>query len=420
MLRMFRRAATLAAVCLIMAGLVFPQTLCTFMGKVIGTDGKPMQGAVIKIERKDIRGNWKTKTNKKGEWLYSGMPFPGTFKVTCEVDDKVMDAMDNVKSALGDPVTVDFDLFKGAQRAKQLAAAADSGTLTKEQEREMTREQKDALEKNLKERQASMAKNKALSDAFNAGMTSLNAGAAVAAQLVNDLRTATTEEQKAALQKAALENSSKNYSAAVEGFNKAGELSPKEFAVWANMATAYEGLAKTKTGPDADAALGKAGEAYVKALEIKPDDAGVHNNYGLLLVKLKKLDDAKSEIVKAATLDPTGAGKYYFNLGAIMVNTGQNDAALDAFQKAVAADPNYANAWYYIGNVLSNKLTMDKDGKAVAPAGMQEALEKYLTLQPTGQFAEAAKGLLTAVNATIETKYVNPDAKKATTKKKKQ
>jgi Tfp pilus assembly protein PilF len=384
---MFRRAATLAAVCLIMAGLAFPQTLCTFMGKVIGTDGKPMQGAVIKIERKDIRGNWKTKTNKKGEWLYSGMPFPGTFKVSCEIDDKVVDAMDNVKSALGDPVTVDFDLFKGAERAKALAKAADSGTLTKEQEREMTGEQKAALEKNLKERQASMAKNKALQDSFNTGMTALNA---------------------------------KDFPASVETFNKAAELAPKEFAVFANMATAYEGLAKTKTGPDADAALGKAGEAYVKALEIKPDDAGVHNNYGLLLVKLKKLDEAKAEIVKAATLDPAGAGKYYFNLGAIMVNTGQNDAALDAFQKAVAADPNYANAWYYIGNVLSGKMTMDKDGKPVPPEGMVDALNKYLALQPTGQFADAAKGLLSVVATQIQTKYDNPDAKKATTKKKKQ
>lgn len=385
MLRMLRRAATLAAICLIMAGLAFPQSLCTFMGKVVGTDGKPMQGAVIKIERKDIKGNWKTKTNKKGEWLYSGMPFPGTFKVTCEVEERVLDSMDNVRSQLGEPVTLDFDLFKGAQRAKELAKAADSGTLTKEQEHEMTAEQKAALEKSLKERQASMAKNKALQDSFNTGMTALNA---------------------------------KDYPASVEALNKASELAPKEFAVWANLATAHEGLAKTKTGAEADPELAKAGEAYAKALEIKPDDAGVHNNYGLLYVKMKKLDEAKSEIVKAATLDPAGAGKYYFNLGAIMVNTGQNDAALDAFQKAVAADPNYANAWYYIGNVLSNKLTMDKDGKALAPPGMQEALEKYLALQPTGQFADAAKGLLSAVTTTIETKYVNPDAKKATKKKK--
>jgi Tfp pilus assembly protein PilF len=385
MLRMLRRAATLAAVCLIMAVMAFPQTLCTFTGKVVGPDGKPLPGAEIKIERKDIKGNWKTKTNKKGEWLYSGMPFPGTFKVTVEVEGKVADTMDNVKSALGEPVTIDFDLFKNAQRSKALEAAADSGTLTKEQAREMSPEQKAALEKSMKDRQASMAKNKALQDAFNTGMTALNA---------------------------------KDYPAAVEGLNKAGELSPKEFAVWANMATAYEGLAKTKTGDEANAALGKAGEAYAKALELKPEDAGVHNNYGLLLVKSKKIDEAKAEIVKAATLDPPGAGKYYFNLGAIMVNSGQNDAALDAFQKAVAADPNYANAWYYIGNVLSGKMTMDKDGKPVPPEGMVAALEKYLALQPTGQFADAAKGLLSVVSTQIQTKYVNPDAPKTTKKKK--
>jgi len=369
-----------------MAGLAFSQTLCTFAGKVIGTDGQPMKDAVIKIERKDIRGNWKTKTNKKGEWLYAGMPVPGVFKVSCEVDGKLADAMDNVKSQLGEPVIIDFDLFKGAQRAKELARAADAGQLTKEQERQMSPEQKAALEKQLKDRQASMAKNKALQDSFNTGMTALTA---------------------------------KDYPAAVEGLTKASELAPKEFAVWANMATAYEGLAKTKTGDEANAALAKAGESYAKALEIKPEDAGVHNNYGLLMVKQKKLDEAKAEIVKAASLDPVDAGKYYFNLGAIMVNTGQNDAALDAFQKSVAADPNYANAWYYIGNVLSGKMTMDKDGKPIPPAGMVDALNKYLELQPTGQFADAAKGLLSVVNTTIDTKYVNPDAKKAPAKKKK-
>jgi len=386
MLRMLRRAATLAAVCLVMAVLAFPQTLCTFTGRVIGPDGKPLKDAVIKIERKDIKGNWHTKTNKKGEWLYSGMPFPGTFKVTCEVEGRLADMMDNVKSALGEPVEVDFDLAKNAERNKALEAAAENGQLSKEQAREMSPEQRAALEKSMKERQASMAKNKALQESFNAGMTALTA---------------------------------KDFATAVESLNKASEIAPKEFAVWANMATAYEGLAKTKTGDEATAALGKAGEAYTKALELKPEDAGVHNNYGLLLVKAKKLDEAKAEIVKAATLDPPGAGKYYFNLGAIMVNSGQNDAALDAFKKAVEADPNYANAWYYIGNVLSGKMSMDKDGKPVPPAGMQEALEKYLALQPTGQFADAAKGLLTAINATIETKYVNPDAKKAPAKKKK-
>ena len=145
---------------------------------------------------------------------------------------------------------------------------------------------------------------------------------------------------------------------------------------------------------------------------MKPDDGGVHNNYGLLLVKMKKIDQAKAELAKAAEIEPASAGKYYFNLGAVMVNNQQNDAALEAFQKAVAADPKYAPAWYYIGNVLSNKMTMDKDGKPDPPPGMQDALEKYLSLDPNGPYADAAKGLLSVISTSIQTTYQNPDARR--------
>jgi len=39
---------------------------------------------------------------------------------------------------------------------------------------------------------------------------------------------------------------------------------------------------------------------------------------------------------------------------------------------------------------------------------MKEALEKYLTLDPNGQFAEAAKGMLQMIGGKLETKYENP------------
>jgi tetratricopeptide (TPR) repeat protein len=377
----------LSVFCMLVAGLCFSQTLCTLHGSVTGPDGKPVKDAVIKIERKDIRGNWNTKTNKKGEWIYAGMPYPGSFKVTLEIGGRVADAMDNVRSQLGDPVEVNFDMKKNADRQAALARAAETGTLSKEQEREMSPEQKAALEKSLKERQAAMAKNKALQEAFNTGMTALNA---------------------------------KDYKGAVAGFTKASELDPNQYAVWSNMASAYDGLSKVTTGAEQEAAYAKAVETYNKSIQMKPDDAGVHNNYALMLVRMKKVDEAKAELDKAAQFDPAGAGKYYYNLGAVMVNTGQNDAALGAFQKAVAAQPNYANAWYYLGNVLSGKMTMDKDGKPIPPEGMQSALEKYLQLEPNGQFAESAKALLSAIGTTIETNYQNPDAKKAPAKKKKQ
>jgi hypothetical protein len=54
----------------------------------------------------------------------------------------------------------------------------------------------------------------------------------------------------------------------------------------------------------------------------------------------------------------------------------------------------------------------------VAPEGMKDALDKYLELDPMGQFADAAKGMLQMIGATIQTNYQNPDAKKAAPKKK--
>jgi Tfp pilus assembly protein PilF len=384
MLGMVKRAVLLAAASLLFAGLSFGQ-MGTFTGKVVGPDGKPLQGAVIKIERTDIKGNWQTKSNRRGEWIYSGMPVPGQFRISCEVDGRVADVINGVRSQMGDPVPIHFDLHKIAQKQAAMQKAAQSGQITEEMARDMSPEEKAALEKQMKERSAQLAKNKALNDAFNMAMAALQ---------------------------------TKDFQVSVDNFNKAAEMDPKQYAVWANMAAAYEGLANTKAGAERDDALTKACDAYTKALALKPDDAGIHNNYGLALAKLRKLDEAKAELAKAAQLDPPGAGKYYFNLGAVMVNTGQGDAAVEAFKQAVTADPNYADAWYYMGNVLSGKMSMDKDGKPIPPEGMKDALEKYLALRPDGPHAEAAKGLLSVITTTIETTYTNPDAKKAGKRKK--
>ncbi len=379
MLRRLRSAALLASACLLLAGPGFSQAISTIRGKITGTDGQPLKGAVIVITRKDMKGVYQTKSDKKGEYIHAGIPYPGTYKVECMVDGKVMDAMDNVRSVFSDQVELNFDLKKNMERSQALARATESGQLTKEQERSMSADQKAALEKNVKDRAASLAKNKALQDAYNAGMTALDA---------------------------------KDYQTAVDSFNKASALDPKQLAVWNRLAVAYENLAKTKTGADADAVMVKASDTYLKCIELKPEDGGIHNNYGLLLVKMKKIDEAKAELAKAAALEPAEAGKYYFNLGAVLVNSMQYDAAVDAFKKAVAANPKYAPAWYQIGIALAAKLTYDKDGKPIPPEGMKEALEKYLELDPNGQYAQSAKDMLTEINKSVQTTYQNPDAKK--------
>lgn len=361
-------------------------------GKVIGADGKPVgkDAALILITRTDIKGNYKVKTNKKGEYFHAGLPL-GTYDVSCEIDGKVVDNIKGVRMRLGDPVPVEFNLAKIAAQQQAMQKAAETGTVTKEMERDMTPEQKAALEKQAKERSEAMKKNKELNDAFNGGMEAMK---------TND------------------------FQAAVTSFEKAATLDANQHVIFGQLADAYGSLAKTKTGAEKDAANAKALENFQKAIALKPDDAAYFNNYGLALARAGKFPEAQENLNKAATLDPAGAGRYFYNLGALLVNAGQNEPAGIAFKKAIEADPNYADAHYQMGIYLTGKAQVDsKTGKMTFPEGTQQSFEKYLALKPDGQFAASAKGMIETMGGTVQTTYTNPDAKKAapapTPKKKK-
>src|SRR5580700_7832249 len=217
----------------------FAQTTTSLEGDVKGEDGQPLKGALVKIDREDIKGHYQVKTDKKGHYFHAGLPI-GTYKITLEVEGKDVDFVDKVRTTLGDPVVNNFDEHANAQKRQAMTQAADSGTLTKDQERGLTAEQKAALEKQTKERAQALAKNKGLNDAFNAGMQAMTA---------------------------------KQYDVAVQQFSKASEMDPNQNVVWAQLADAYVGLAGTKTGAEHDDAMNKGLDAFQKALTLKPDDA---------------------------------------------------------------------------------------------------------------------------------------------------
>jgi tetratricopeptide (TPR) repeat protein len=383
----FRNLVVAAAATFFLALAAFAQ-ISAMEGDVKGPDGKPLQGAVIKIVRTDIKGSYTVKTDKKGHYFYNGLPL-GVYNVTVEVGGKEADGVNGVRTRLGDPVAVPFDLEKkaneGAAKNAAIQQAASSGApISKEVERSMTKEQKEAMDKAIKERETSMKKNKELNDAFNAGLTALQA---------------------------------KQYDVAVASLTKASELDPKQVAVWAQLADAHVGMASTKTGPEFDAEMAKGLEAYGKAIELNPNDGATHNNYALALAKAKKFDEMKVELNKAAQLDPTKAGQYYYNLGALMVNAGQNEAAVDAFKKAIEADPKHADSYYQLGVGLVSKASLGADGKVTPVPGTIEAFQKYLELAPNGQFAEGAKGMLATFDTKIDTSYKNPNAPQQKKKK---
>src|ERR1035438_6403507 len=146
----FRNLVVAAAGACLLALTSFAQ-ITAIEGDVIGEDGNPAANAAVKIVRTDIKGNYPCKTNKKGRFFYNGLP-PGTYTVSVEIDGQEMDVVRGVGTRLGDPVPVNFDLRKvAAQKAamsKQLSAAGASGAgLTKEQERSMSKEDREKFEK---------------------------------------------------------------------------------------------------------------------------------------------------------------------------------------------------------------------------------------------------------------------------------
>jgi tetratricopeptide (TPR) repeat protein len=377
MLAQLRRLLLLTGAVLLFACALVAQ-VTTLEGSVKDEKGQPLKGAVIKLERTDIKGHYQVKSDKKGHWFYTGLPL-GTYNISCEVDGQVVDNVSNVKSKYGDSTTVDFDA--GRMKKQQAAAqqAAQTGQLTDDQTRGMSAQQKAALEKQVKERSESMKKNKALNDEFNAGKTAMEA---------------------------------KDYATDEQHFQKAGELDPSQIAVWSSLGDTEYALAKTQPATQNKATYDKAAEAYKKALAIKPDDAALYNQLGNVYGASGRVPEATEALTKAAQLDPQMAAKAYYNLGANLVNTGKSDDAATFFKKAIDADPNYADAHYQYGITLMAKAQVDASGKITPPDGTAEQFQKYLELKPDGPFAQSSKDMLTQLGAKVDTIYKAPGTKK--------
>src|ERR1700761_1021685 len=127
MFAQLRRSLLFPGFLLLLAGTAWAQTT-TMEGDVKGQDGQPLKGAVILLDRTDIKGHYQVKSDKKGHWLYTGLPF-GKYDISCTVNGQLMDKVTNVQSKYGDSTVVDFDLQKTAaahaaqQQAAQQAAA---------------------------------------------------------------------------------------------------------------------------------------------------------------------------------------------------------------------------------------------------------------------------------------------------------
>jgi tetratricopeptide (TPR) repeat protein len=353
---------------------VFAQASGTVKGVAKDNQGNPIADAIVVWTNMDNGQKYQLKTNKRGEYFSLGLT-PGKYLATLykNADDlKAGKELDHVK---GFPVqleenTLDFDLKKDTENA------AKGQGLTPEQLKQM------------QEQQAKAAKEtntvKSLNEKLNAAKTSADAG---------------------------------DFDTAIASLNEATQMDATRDLLWFKLGDYYRMSATKQTdAAEKQKRLASAVESYQKAIDLKKSAtndkdpnaaknlAAYYNNLAEAYAKSNKMDDAVKTYELAAQADPTSAAQYYFNTGAVLTNAGKVDDAIKAFDKVISIDPNRADAYYWKGVNLIGKATLQGD-KMVAPQGTAEAFQKYLELQPSGTYADAAKQMLTSIGSSVETTF---------------
>lgn len=368
---MVKRNLIVVLLVMLVAGLCVPPVFAQATGTVKGVckdvNGQPITDGVVTFTSTETGRKYQLKTNKKGEYFSLGIA-PGKYNIALTRNGQEVFHFNNVSVTLDEDKNVfDFDLQKEQQNA------AKGQGLTPEQIKQQ-QEQKAKVEKeNLN--------IKALNDKLAASRAAMQAG---------------------------------NYDQAVQQMTEASQLDPNRDLIWYTLGEAYAGQAKTTAKTDRAAAKDvylKAIDAYQKAIAIKPV-ADYYNNLAQAQAAVGQTDDAIKSYQTASQLDPTRAGMFLFNIGAVQTNAGKVDDAIETFKKVIAADPNRADAYYQLGVNLLGKATLKGD-KMVAPEGTEQAFQKYLELQPNGQYAQSAKDLLASIGANIETTYGKKKASKS-------
>ena len=361
---------------------VFAQATGTVKGVCKDLEGKPIVGANLEWFNTDNGRKYNLKTNNKGEYFSLGIE-PGKYKITLTQEGKQLDQVSGFPVG-ADEATLDFDLKKSqAQVAQQKGISAEQLKQMQEQQTKAAKETNTV---------------KALNEKLQVANQAMQTG---------------------------------DFDTAVTTLNEATQMDPTRDLLWARLGDAYLSSAPKQTDTTEKARrYGEAVTDYQKAIELKkksmeatprPDDAknlaAYYNNLGQAEAKTGQLDESVKAYDQAAQLNPPGASQYYYNQGAVLTNNGKVDEANAAFDKSIAADPSKADAYYQKGVNLINKATTDpKTGKVIPAPGTEEALNKYLELQPTGPFAEGAKGMLQYIGSSIETSY-GAKKKAAATKK---
>jgi tetratricopeptide (TPR) repeat protein len=395
-------------------------------GKVMmkQADGQtvPLVGAQIDVFRTDMKAQYETKTDKKGEFVFAGLPLIGTYTVTASHSTAAPTFVPGVKVGRGVPV--ELTVTPGSGKRLTLDELSKAGGTSTNAPGAPSAADKAKMEE--------MAKKNAEIEAGNKKITEANEIIARTFKAGNEALTAANTASRAKQTDAAVQK----FTEAVTNYDEGLAADPDQPALLTNKAVAlkgrgverYNAAITNKSLDDAartaalDAAKGDfkaAAEASTKAVtmlkgQTQPTDPAEldrynKNKYAAMLTNsesmrlfVSKVDATQADAgltafkdYMAMETDPAKKSKAQLDAAQMLLDSGQADKALVEFQAILQTQPDSPEA--NLGAGLALYAAQDKEK-------FQEAanyLQHFVDVAPdTNPLKADAKAILAELKST--------------------
>jgi tetratricopeptide (TPR) repeat protein len=274
-------------------------------GKIVDSQGKPVEGATVSIVQKGAKSGRTVKTNKKGEFVQLGI-FPGEYVITAEKDNEKANA--SMPVSIGENPDVNLTLSHTGPSPEAKA-------------------KQDALQKTFDD---GVAASKAGNyDEAIAKFTEAAGLVPNCADCYYNIGVANVQKQ--------------NLAGAEEAYKKAIEMKPDHCDALANLANVYNAEKKLDLALETTTKAGKCGGGAAGAAAGGGGNATSLYNEGVILWNQGKYPEAKGKFEESAKADPSNAETQY-RLGMANVNIGDMAGATAAFEACLKAAPNGPHA----------------------------------------------------------------------------
>jgi Tfp pilus assembly protein PilF len=114
-------------------------------------------------------------------------------------------------------------------------------------------------------------------------------------------------------------------------------------------------------------------DGYQKALQMRPNEAELHEALGELFLKKKSYDEAQAELEASLRLDPSRARTLYL-LGRLHVQKRENEQAVPYLEKALRYQPDMPEACGMLGTAY---VRLGEDAKAIPQLEKAVSIDFY-------------------------------------------